>query len=304
MARGTRKSTRALPTRSGKKSIILIGSRDREDVRRAVDNVTALIIDKANLVAADLDGTLDLENTKADLVVVFGGDGKLLSVARRLGGNQVPVVGVNFGKFGFLAEFEHEEFLASLDALLSEDLGGEGAHPRRYRVRERMLLEVSVRRAGDVVFSSLAMNDAVISRSHFSRIIQVQLQVDGNYCTRYHVDGIILASPSGSTAHSLGAGGPIVHPSMDAMIIAPICPHTMSVRPLVVPSESELQLTLVEKSDTVALTVDGQVFKELELGDVVTVTGAAARLQLVESGRRNFYETLQRKLNWAGHGNI
>ena len=193
-----------------------------------------------------------------------------------------------------LAKFEFQEFLSDINNILHGD----------FEISERMMHQVAVNRAGISIFKSFALNDSVISRSHFSRIIKISLEVNNQYCTRYHVDGVIISTPSGSTAHSLGAGGPIIHPTMEATIITPICPHTMSMRPLVLPGEFPIKLTLVEKNDTVALTIDGQNMQTLNVGDIVTIESAIKKMLLVVSGRRTFFDRLQTKLNWSGHSNI
>ena len=280
----------------GKKKlrVVLTGSGIRDDVNRAMNEVIPLINDQAELILVDKNGKEDFSTIDADLIIMFGGDGSLINVAGRLKGNQVPVLGVNFGKFGFLAEYEFLEFLSDLNTILQG----------KFKISERMMHKVAVNREGMSIFESYALNDSVISRSHFSRIIKVSLEVNNQHCTRYHVDGVIISTPSGSTAHSLGAGGPIIHPTMDATIITPICPHTMSMRPLVLPGEFPIKLTLIEKNDTVALTIDGQNMQELKVGDIVSIKSAVEKMLLVVSGRRTFFDRLQKKLNWSGHSNI
>ena len=274
--------------------VVLTGSGAREDVNRAMNEVEPLIKDLADLILVDKNGKEDFAKLNADLIILFGGDGSLINVAGRLKGNQIPVLGVNFGKFGFLAEYEFQEFLSDMNKILRGE----------FEISERMMHKVQIQRAGSPIFTGYALNDAVISRSHFSRIIKISLEVSGQYCTRFHVDGLIISTPSGSTAHSLGAGGPIVHPTMDATIVTPICPHTMSMRPVVLPGELPIKLTLVEKSDTVAVTIDGQVMHELNIGDVVSIELAPDKMLLVVSGRRSFFDRLHTKLNWSGHSNL
>jgi len=284
-----------LKTETGKKlKVILVGSEKRENIEQAINEVVPVIERLAHLVLVDKKEEMDLSKAVADLIILFGGDGSLLNIARRLNGNPTPVLGVNFGKFGFLAEYEFQEFLSDLQSILKGE----------FEITDRMLLSIGIHRAGKQIFSGVALNDLVISRSHFSRIIQVSLEINHQYCTRYHVDGLIISSPSGSTAHSLSAGGPIIHPALHTLVITPICPHTMTVRPLVVPGDYKLKLTLVGKSDTVAATIDGQILQELIIGDIVEITASKQNFKLVLSGRRTFYDRLRKKLHWSGHNTL
>ena len=284
-----------LKTETGKKlKVILVGSEKRENIEQAINEVVPVIERLAHLVLVDKKEEMDLSKAVADLIILFGGDGSLLNIARRLNGNPTPVLGVNFGKFGFLAEYEFQEFLSDLQSILKGE----------FEITDRMLLSIGIHRAGKQIFSGVALNDLVISRSHFSRIIQVSLEINHQYCTRYLVDGLIISSPSGSTAHSLSAGGPIIHPALHTLVITPICPHTMTVRPLVVPGDYKLKLTLVGKSDTVAATIDGQILQELIIGDIVEITASKQNFKLVLSGRRTFYDRLRKKLHWSGHNTL
>ncbi|MGE0432293.1 MAG: NAD(+)/NADH kinase [Planctomycetota bacterium] len=272
--------------------VAIVGSSRKPETGVAINELESLLRTRADVevVLVTTDDTRDLSNVNADLMIVFGGDGSLLSVARRMGDNQLPVVGVNFGKFGFLAEWELAEFREDLDLLLRG----------RFHLRSRVMLAVSVVRNGETVFRTRGLNEMVVSRSHFSRIVQLELWVRKKYCTQYHVDGIIIATPAGSTAHSLSAGGPVLSPGMECWVITPICPHTMTVRPLVVPAGPS-EVRVLHADDTIALTVDGQECFVLEMGDVVKVEQPPMHFQLIKSGRRSFFETLRTKLNWSGH---
>ena len=288
-----------------KKKVILIGDKSREDVERAMKEIIPMLSDQdfgerglkclvESIFIVDRIFQKDISKIEADLLVVFGGDGTLLGVARALKGNQIPVLGVNFGKFGFLAEYEYEEFKSDIVNII------EG----KYKLCERLLLETKIYRNGLEVFSNVALNDIVLSRSHFSRIIKLAVKINNQYCTNYHVDGIIISTPSGSTAHSLGAGGPLINPSLDVITITPICPHTMTMRPLVISAGDLLQMILIGKSDTVAMTIDGQEMFELELDDLIVIEKAQKPINLVVSGIRTFYDRLHQKFNWAGHSNM
>ncbi len=271
--------------------IVVVGSSHKPEIIPAVKGVMAELqqrgVKHVSIIVQD-DARLD--HLEADLMIAFGGDGTLLSVARRMGGKQIPVVGVNFGKFGFLAEWELAEFYEDLDSLLAG----------RFDERQRIMIHAKVERDGKTVFDSLSLNEIVISRSHFSRIVKIDLWVGSKFCTQYHVDGLIISTPSGSTAHQLGAGGPILMPGSEAWVVTPICPHAMTVRPLVIPAE-ECLATLVEVSDTVAMTVDGQEMFELKMGDRIMVNPSEAPFRVVRSGRHDFFEALRTKLHWSGN---
>lgn len=277
--------------------VVIVGAGHRDEICAAVAALEAELKARsdAELVAVDLERTLDLSGVRADLLIVFGGDGHLVSVARRMHDNQIPVVGVNFGKFGFLAEYEYEEFLEDLDKKL---LRGD------FRIRRRLLIGARVIRHGNVVFDSYALNELLVSRPHLSRILQLEVWVYDQYCTRYHVDGLLVATPAGSTAHSLSAGGPIMSPGMEAYVITPICPHTLTVRPLVVKAGPPIRISIAPNTGEGLLTIDGQDNFALLNGDELIAYRPPTVFQLIKSGRRNFFETLRTKLNWAGHGNI
>ncbi len=278
--------------------VVLVGNprARRHEVTSAVAELERFLTGGtlADVAGVDLDGSLDLSSIKADLILNVGGDGSLLSLARRMHTNQIPVAGINFGKFGFLAEFEYEDFYDDLTAILTG----------YFQIRERSMIGGQLMRGETQVADTYALNDLVISRSHYSRIAQLEVWYDHHYCTNYHADGLILATPAGSTAHSLSAGGPILMPNMDAYVITPICPHTLTVRPLVVPAGPPIRVAVAYSDDRVALIADGQDTVEMELGDELIVYKPAQPFRLIRSGRRTFFETMRRKLNWAGHGNI
>ncbi len=237
-----------------------------------------------------------VEGVPCDLIVVLGGDGTLLSVARRAAGGP-PILGVNLGRLGFLTEVPRE----GLYPALVEVLAG------RYALEERALLDVEVRPRDGERRSFRALNDVVIAKSALSRIIELQLDVDGGPVSRYRSDGLVLSTPTGSTAYNLSAGGPILHPLLPVAVITPICPHTLTLRPLVVPDTSLIDVTLESRDggaasspDRVHLTVDGQEGGELAFGDVVRVTRAVETARLVRtSSRMTIFEGLRNKLHWG-----
>lgn len=227
---------------------------------------------------------------RADLVIVLGGDGTLLAVARDAGSRRVPVLGVNLGTLGFLAAVGVNELEAALDLLLDG----------RVAVSERMRLAVRLERDGrDTDVHYLALNDAVITKGALARIIDLDLHANGHEVTTYHGDGLIVSTPTGSTAYSLSAGGPILEPELRAFVLTPICPHTLTQRPLVLPETARLAIRVRSLRGEVKLTVDGQEGIDLAPGDVVHVTRSEHPVQLVVSPFRNRFEVLRTKLRWG-----
>lgn len=223
-----------------------------------------------------------------DLLVVLGGDGTLISVARVVGELAVPILGVNLGGLGFLTATTLDEMLPAVEA----QLGGGMVLERR------MMLTTQVRRAGARVFEALALNDAVIMKSAMSRIITLAVAVAGQEATAYRADGLIVSTPTGSTAYCLSAGGPIVDPTMDAIVLTPICSHTLTNRPIVLAGDRPVEVTLLSDQE-VMLTVDGQVGFGLREGDTVETACAAARISLVRFPDKHFFSVLRTKLKWG-----
>jgi NAD+ kinase len=227
---------------------------------------------------------------RAGLVVVLGGDGTLLAVARAIGRRGVPILGVNLGTLGFLAETARENLLPSLDAALAG----------RFQLEERMRFEVVARRDGEELGHYLALNDAVVSNVALSRMVHLDTRADGASVTTYHADGLIVATPTGSTAYSLSAGGPLLLPSLEAIVLTPISPHTLTQRPLVLPETCVVEVRVADaRGGNVQLTVDGQVGRELALGDLVTVRRSEHPTRLLVPPGRNRFEVMRAKLRWG-----
>jgi len=224
----------------------------------------------------------------SDLLIVLGGDGTLLSMARAVGDLGVPIMGVNLGGLGFLTATTLDEMMPSLEAAL------EG----RMVVEERLMLLARVIRNGAVVCEHMALNDMVITKSAMSRIISLAVSVEGQYATAYRADGLIISTATGSTAYSLSAGGPIVAPSVDAIVLTPICSHTLTNRPIVLPASHRIEVT-VQSDQEIMLTVDGQVGVGLRERDVVEVVKAAAHIRLVRFPQKDFFSVLRTKLKWG-----
>ena len=230
---------------------------------------------------------------KVDLVLVAGGDGTILSVARSLGRSQVPVVGINLGGLGFLTEFSPKEIDDALEAILQGD----------YSVDRRMMLSVETRRHGKVLEKHVVLNDVVLNKSALARILEIELQVAEQAIPTYRADGLILSSPTGSTAYCLSAGGPIVHPLMQAIVAIPICPHTLTNRPLVVPGDMVLEARIRDAggdNNPFLLTLDGQVGLTLERADVVRVKRSRLSFSMVIPEGREYFQVLKKKLKWGG----
>jgi NAD+ kinase len=224
-----------------------------------------------------------------DLVVVIGGDGTLLSAARSVAERPRPILGINLGGLGFLTETSLEE----MEQVVGEVLDG------RYTLEQRMALEASLVRAGRTILRQTVLNDVVITKSALARIVDLDLSIDRRFVATCKADGLIVSTPTGSTAYSLSAGGPIIHPAMEALLVAPICPHTLTLRPLLVPVASRIEILLRTGDSEVYLTLDGQVGHPLEERDRVRVRRARAPVLMVRSGRKTFFEVLRHKLHWG-----
>jgi len=227
---------------------------------------------------------------KIDLMIVLGGDGTLLAVARAMGSWPVPILGVNLGTLGFLTEIAQEELFETLEEVLAG----------HFSVEPRMRLDVSVTRSGEVVGDYLALNDAVLARTALSRMVDLEAWADGAAVTTYYGDGLIVATPTGSSAYSLSAGGPLVLPGVEAIVITPICPHTLTQRPLVLPHSCNVEIRVHNtRGGDVQLTVDGQVGCELREGDHVTVRRSDHPSHLLAAPGRNRFEVMRTKLRWG-----
>ncbi|HEX8558977.1 MAG TPA: NAD(+)/NADH kinase [Pyrinomonadaceae bacterium] len=225
----------------------------------------------------------------ADLIVVLGGDGTMIGAARMVGEAETPVLGVNFGTLGYLADFTVEDMLPALEAVLAGD----------YTIDRRLMLAATVERGGERLMHDRVLNDVVISKSALARIIEIETLIDKKFVNCFRADGLIISTPTGSTAYNLSAGGPVIYPSMSAVVITPICPHTLSNRPLVVPDDAEFELVLKTPREEVALTLDGQVGMPLEYEDRVTVRKSRTGFNLIQADTRNYFDVLRNKLKWG-----
>jgi NAD+ kinase len=249
-----------------------------------VDNETQACIDtKAPVLAREAIGE------KVDLLIVLGGDGTLLSVARALGSHKVPILAVNLGGLGFLTSVTLDELYPMLEQILS------GQH----RTGERMMLEAEIMRGGKSAERHTALNDAVANKGALARMLDFDVAVDGDHVGRYRADGLIVATPTGSTAYSLAAGGPIVHPRLDAFVITPICPHMLTNRPLVIPDTARVEIDFSAASGPVYVTLDGQIGIQLLPMDALLIRKSASKVTLVQPPRKTYFEILRSKLRWG-----
>jgi NAD+ kinase len=227
--------------------------------------------------------------TKVDLLIVLGGDGTLLAAARAVHGHKIPILAVNLGGLGFLTSVTLDELYPVLESVLA------GTH----RASERMMLDAEIIHYSKPAEMQCALNDAVANKAALARMLDFDVAVDGNHVGRYRADGLIVATPTGSTAYSLAAGGPIIHPALDAFVITPICPHMLTNRPLVVPDTAKVELDFIEIGDPVFLTLDGQIGFQLEPRDRVIITKSKFKVQFVSPPRLTYYEILRSKLRWG-----
>jgi len=226
---------------------------------------------------------------QSDLLLVLGGDGTILAAAREAAPAGVPILPINLGGLGFLTSFTLEELYPGLE----DALDGRAA------ISERVLLLVERRRGDTVLTQQRVLNDAVVHKGTLARMIELELHIDGGFVCRYRADGLIVATPTGSTAYSMSAGGPIVYPTVESIQITPICPHTLSDRPVVVHDSSKIELRLEPGSDSVFLTMDGQIGVPLQDGESVLITRAPERLKLIHPPNKSYFGILRNKLKWG-----
>jgi NAD+ kinase len=224
-----------------------------------------------------------------DLIVVLGGDGTILGAARLMGAREIPVLGVNFGFLGYLTEFTLEEMFPAL----------ENVRQGNFLVERRMMIDVNLNRSEEAPPTRRALNDAVVTKSAATRMIEIESYINGMFVNSFRADGMIVATPTGSTAYSLSAGGPIVHPSMSAILLTPICPHMLSNRPAVAPGESVVDLVFKRTASDLLLTIDGQPGIDLRHDDRITLRRSETAFNLVQPTNRNYFEVLRTKLKWG-----
>ncbi len=234
-------------------------------------------------------GEADEFKTEADLIVVLGGDGTMISTARLTGDREALVLGINYGSLGYLTEFRIEEMFPALEAILAGN----------YEIDRRVMLDVEHWRDGKKLDAGRVLNDVVINKAALARIIEIEVHLDNLYVNSFRADGLIVSTPTGSTAYNLSAGGPIVYPSMNAVVLTPICPFTLTNRPIVVPDNAEINMQLKNENENVVLTLDGQIGYQMEAKDKVLIRKSATSFDLVQPPNRNYFDVLRNKLKWG-----
>jgi len=256
------------------------------------DRQIEVFVDKET--AATLDGrekslTRNEMSGQVDLIVVLGGDGTLLATARALNRKPVPLLAVNLGGLGFLTVITREELFATLELVLAGNLSTE----------RRVQIEAEIVRADEVIASYLALNDAVLNKGAIARVLDFDVWIDNKFISTYKSDGLIVSTPTGSTAYSLAAGGPVIIPSVAAFIVTPICAHTLTNRPIVLPDSATIEVAVKSQRESVYLTVDGQVGIALRSDDTVRIKKAASHVELIQSPHKSYFEILRQKLKWG-----
>ena len=228
----------------------------------------------------------------ADLAVVLGGDGTYLAAARLLCGRGIPILGVNLGSLGFLTEIALEELYPALEELLCD----------RARLERRMMIDAAIYKGGEKHAAYTVLNDVVINKGAMARISELEVRAGGRILTTYRADGLIVATPTGSTAYNMSAGGSIVSPGLSALLITPVCPHAMTQRPIILPPDLEITITVVKKNGDIFVTLDGQLGVELDEKDVVRVSRSPNEMIMVQSSSRDYFSILRSKLMWGADG--
>jgi NAD+ kinase len=259
-------------------------------MRDALDRLQPIIERHVAVVGTSLEFASDLSATEADLAIVLGGDGSILRAAHQMGFRQRPVLGVNLGRLGFLAALQPEQ----LDEVLPEIVAG------RHRVVEHLMIECTATRAGRPQYHALSLNEATVLAGPPFAMLDIELYVDGELVTTYSCDGLIVSTPVGSTAHSLSAGGPILRKDMQALAIVPICPHTLTHRPVVDSADRVIELVVPRPHEGTSLVVDGRVLGRLRPEDRVRIVRSMACFQMIEVSGQGYYRTLREKLGWGG----
>lgn len=237
-----------------------------------------------------IETVIDAVDSSVDGIIVIGGDGTLLSVARRTARMEKPILGINLGSFGFLTDVTLENLYPALEKFIKN----------KYPVEERILLSARVFRRGEKIKDFFALNDVVVRNGLHARAIKLELEINNKYVATYFGDGLIVSTPTGSTAYSLAANGPVVHPGLPVFILAPICAHTLTLRPLIISSKDRISIKILSNHEESILTVDGQENLRLDIGDELQVVKAKEKLKLASTHKEDYFSILRKKLKWGG----
>ena len=270
--------------------VMVLGAGTLQRVADVAEQVRQQVQLHAELVAWDMTLQQDLSQIEADLAVVLGGDGTMLRAAHQMGSRQVPVLGVNLGKLGFLADLAPDAFANCWQDVCSG----------RYRTKDCLMFQCEVHRGGKVIHSQLGLNEVALQTGVTFKMLEVDLYVDSEWVTTYSCDGLIVSTPVGSTAHNLSTGGPILRQDLRAFVISPISPHTLTVRPVVDSADRVYEMVVPHPHPGSSLVLDGQVVAALEPGDRVRVTQAPVSFRMIEVAGHSYYRTLREKLGWRG----
>ena len=278
-------------TQSDRLRVMLLGGSSRANFLETAKRLRPAIESQAEVVLSDFEGREDLSRVQADLAIVMGGDGSILRAASQMGHRQVPVLGVNLGKLGFLADISPDD----LGDVLGDVCAG------RCRVVEHLMFDCEITRDGQVLARRLGLNETAIQAGPPYSMLDVDLYVDSELVTTYSCDGLIVSTPVGSTAHSLSAGGPILQKNLQAFVICPLSPHTLTVRPLVVTADHEFEIAVHKPHARTSVVVDGRQLHTLTSADRVCVRRAKATFKMVHVPGHSYYRTLREKLGWGGN---
>ncbi len=273
------------------KTAVLLGSGDRRPkIKSAVDQLRPVIEKHLEIVHEDLNFSSRSNRADADLAIVLGGDGSILRASRFMNQNQIPVLGVNLGKLGFLADIQPDDLGNALELLAAG----------QFRIVDHLMMKCEVFKDGELLFDEIGLNEVAFLGGPPFHIRRIDLTVDGEFATSYSCDGLIVATPIGSTAHNLSAGGPILRKNLQAFVISPISPHTLTVRPVVDTADRIYEICIKEPNDSTSIVLDGQVLCQLSDAHCVRIQKAGSIFQLIEIAGKGYYRTLREKLGWRG----
>jgi len=287
------------------KKIGIVANLKKKNAKSIVKELSRWLVKKGKTVILDEESAAGIKGknrplsiqkiaSQADLLISLGGDGTLLRVGRVKNIDRVPILGVNLGGLGFITEIGYSEIYKELTKILAGN----------FKTEERMRLDVKIAKKGRKETKFIVLNELVLAKRSIARLLHLEIFIDRNYVTTYQADGLIVSTPTGSTGHSLSAGGPIMEASLEGIILTPICPHTLANRPLIIPANKEVQVKTkpVTRTRDVCATMDGQVVVNLSVDETVSIKKAPAKLKLIVSPRRNYYQVLREKLCWGERG--
>lgn len=280
------------------KKIGIICKTGRKEPREILQELLPLLRQKGceAFVDADTAAALNIKGfsrseiaSLVEVVLVLGGDGTMLSVSRLVAQKGIPILGINLGSLGFITEVNRDEIVSAVDKMLNDGCA----------IEERMMLTAAIHRNGKKIADYTVLNDIVINKGALARIIDLETNINDRYVTTYKADGLIISTPTGSTAYSLSAGGPILYPTLDSIVVTPICSHTLTNRPIVVPGNSNIEIIIKSLSEDVFLTLDGQVGFSLRMDDVVEISKSPFNTKLLVPIERDYFQVLRTKLKWG-----